>query len=165
MVVIDYVDGKQLFHKYSQATPPKILEEVSEALETLRKNDLVFGDLRSPNILLTDQHHVQLVGYDWCGKAGEGKYPADINTVDIKWPTGVVPGGFLQFEHDRGRFGDCHIGTNRVHLSTFNQSFVDYSLAEFTRIRQVQRSRSSSVRSSPKSRHFVLSSLSSEKAN
>jgi len=95
MVAMDYVDGKQLFRKYLQATPAKVLEEVSEALETLRKNDLVFGDLRSPNILVTGQHHVQLVDFDWCGEAGKGRYPADIDTVDIKWPNGVVPGGFL----------------------------------------------------------------------
>ena len=101
MVVMDYVDGEQLFHKYPLETPHKILEEVLDALGTLRKNDLVFGDLRSPNILITGQHHVQLVDFNWCGKAGEGKYPADINTVDIEWPNGVVPGGFLQFEHDK----------------------------------------------------------------
>jgi len=41
------------------------------------------------------------VDFDWCGSAGEGKYLADINLVDIEWPDGVVPDGFLQFEHDR----------------------------------------------------------------
>ena len=61
----------------------------------------MFGNLRSPNILVTNQHRVQLVDFDWCGSVGEGKYPADINLVDIEWPDGVVPGGFLQFEHDR----------------------------------------------------------------
>jgi len=64
---MDYVDGKQLFHKYPQATPPKVLEEVSEALETLRKSDLVFGDLRSPNIFITGQHQVQPVDLNWKG--------------------------------------------------------------------------------------------------
>jgi len=100
MVGVDYVGGKQFFHKYPQATPAKVLEEVSEALENLQKNDLVFGDLRSLNILVTGQHHVQLVDFNWCGEAGKGRYPADINTVYIEWPNGVVPGGFLQFEHD-----------------------------------------------------------------
>ena len=100
MVVIDYVDGEQLFHKYPVATPDKVMEEVSEALGTLHKNGLVFGDLRSPNILVTNQHHVQLINFEWCGKVGEGRYPADINLVDIGWPSGVVPGGFMHFEHD-----------------------------------------------------------------
>lgn len=100
MVVIYYVDGEQLFHKYPVATPDKVMEEVSEALGTLHENGLVFGDLRSPNILVTNQHHVQLINFEWCGKVGEGRYPADINLVDIGWPSGVVPGGFMQFEHD-----------------------------------------------------------------
>jgi serine/threonine protein kinase len=100
VVVMGYVDGKQLFHRFPYVTPSPILGKVSEALKILHANDLVFGDLRSPNILVTAQHQVQLVDFDWCGKVGEEKYPADINLVDIKWPEGVVPGGPLQFEHD-----------------------------------------------------------------
>ena len=65
---MDYVDVKQLFHEYPQATPPKVLEEVSEALETLRKNELVFDDLRSPNTFITGQHcGVRPVDLDWKG--------------------------------------------------------------------------------------------------
>jgi len=100
MVVMEHVDGEQLFHKYLEATPTQVLDEVSKALKTLHEKGFVFGDLRSPNILVTNQHHVQLVDFDWCGSAGEGKYPADMNLVDIEWPDGVVPGGFLQLEHD-----------------------------------------------------------------
>jgi len=101
MVVMGYVaDGKQLFHRYPQVTPHKVLEEILGALQSLHERGLVFGDLRSPNVLITDQHHVQLVDFDWCGKVWEGKYPADISLVGIEWPNGVVPGGFLRPEHD-----------------------------------------------------------------
>ena len=100
MVVMGYVDGKQLFHKYPQETPSIVLRKVSGALKVLHENDLVFGDLRSPNILVTAQHDVQLVDFDWCGTVGKGEYPADINLIDIEWPKGVVPGGPLQFIHD-----------------------------------------------------------------
>ena len=96
MVIMGYVDGKQLFQKYSD----KVLGEVSKALAILHSKDLVFGDLRSPNILVTNEDKVQLVDFDWCGKKGEGTYPVDINLVDIQWPEGVVPGGYLQVEHD-----------------------------------------------------------------
>ncbi|KAF9647213.1 hypothetical protein BDM02DRAFT_3129920 [Thelephora ganbajun] len=48
MVVMNYVNGKQSFHKYPYVTPH----------EVLHTNDLVFGDLRSPSILIVDQHHV-----------------------------------------------------------------------------------------------------------
>ena len=114
MVVMDYVDGEQLFHKYPVATLDKVLEEVSEVLKTLRENGLAFGDLRSPNILVTDQHHVQLADFDWCGKVGGGRYPADINLVDIEWPNGVVPCGFMQSLNTTRCFGDCHIGTKII---------------------------------------------------
>ena len=50
MVAMNYVDGKQLLHRHPLATPAKALEESSEALKVLHANDLVFGDLRSPNI-------------------------------------------------------------------------------------------------------------------
>ena len=72
MVVMDYADGEQFFHKFPQATPAKIFEEISEALKSLHEGGLVFSDLRSPNILVIDQHHDKLVDLDWCGKAGEG---------------------------------------------------------------------------------------------
>lgn len=104
MVVMDYVDGKQFFYRYPDATPPGVLDEVSKALRILHENKLVFGDLRSPNILVTDQHRVQLVDFDWCGKVGEGTYPEGINLVDIKWPESVVPGGPLMIEHDDEMF-------------------------------------------------------------
>jgi len=92
--------------KYHQATPSKVPEEVSEALETLRKNDLITG-----------QHHVQLVDFDWCREAGKRKYPAGINTVDIKWQDVVVPGGFPQFEHDDEMLRRPSWGTEAMHLS------------------------------------------------
>ena len=117
MVVMGYVDGKQLFHKYPDVTPGVVLDKISDALKTLHESHLVFGDLRSPNILVTDQGKVQLVDFDWCGKVGEGKYPADINREDIKWPEGVVPGGFLRFEHDDEMFRILKLGGSRTTFS------------------------------------------------
>ena len=95
MAIMGYVDGKQLFHRlfhrFLHETPSGVLSKVSEALKTPHANNLEFGDLRSPNILVTGQYDIQLVDFDWCGKVGEGKYPADINLVDIQWPEGVAP--------------------------------------------------------------------------
>ncbi|KAF9650815.1 hypothetical protein BDM02DRAFT_3092461, partial [Thelephora ganbajun] len=66
------------------ATPDEVLNKVSEVLKVLHANNLMFGDLRSPNILVTDQHHVRLVDFDWCGKPREGEHPASINLVGIE---------------------------------------------------------------------------------
>ena len=121
MVVMGYVDGRQLLHEYPLATPAEVLEKVSEALKILHANDLVFGDLRLPNILVTGQGDVQLVDFDWRGKVGEAEYPASINLVDIKWPMGMVPGGLLRLEHGCSR--DCSGGV-RVVFGRCSSNFV-----------------------------------------
>ena len=100
MVVTGNTEGFQtLSQLYSYTPPPDVLETISRALRILHENDLVFGYLRSDNVL-GHRYLTQLVGFDWCGKVGEGEYPADINKFPIKWPEGVVPRGHLQFEHD-----------------------------------------------------------------
>ena len=71
----DFAMVAMLFHKYFCATPRKVLDEVSRALSTLHDNGLVFSDLRSPNILITNQHCVRFMDLDWRGKVREGEYP------------------------------------------------------------------------------------------
>ena len=72
MAVMGYVDRKQLFHRFLYETPSGVLSKVSEALKILHENDLVFSNLRSPNILVTGQYDIQLVDFDWCGMVEEG---------------------------------------------------------------------------------------------
>ena len=105
MIVMDYIDGKQLRHWYPQGRKisTQALEQVKSAMNLLHANEFVFGDLRWPNILVTSikgEDRIQLVDFDWCGKVGVTEYPADINLVDIEWPKDVVPGGLMRFEHD-----------------------------------------------------------------
>ena len=40
-----------------------------------------------------------LIDFDWCGKAGEGRYPEEI-TQEINSPEGVGPGKIMAKEHD-----------------------------------------------------------------
>ncbi|KAF9650783.1 hypothetical protein BDM02DRAFT_1253535 [Thelephora ganbajun] len=54
ILVINYVDGEQLFRKNSYMTPGEVLNKVSGALEVLHANNLVLGDLRSPNVFITE---------------------------------------------------------------------------------------------------------------
>ena len=106
MVVTGYTGGMQtLSYLYSQGynTPPDSLPSISGALKILHANGLVFGYLGPQNILVS-RYLAQFVDFDWCGKVGEGEYPAGVNNVGIKWPEGVVPGGHLQFEHDNEMF-------------------------------------------------------------
>ena len=104
MVVMGYGDGMQAVSPqgFYQA-PSGSLDMATRALRILHHNGLVFGDLRPQNILISKNWSLtQLVGFELCGKVGEGEYPADIEHMGIEWPLaeGVVPGGRLQVEHD-----------------------------------------------------------------
>ena len=45
-----------------------IIELVRRAIALLHAENLVFGDLRTPNVLIDDG--VKLIDYDWCGVDG-----------------------------------------------------------------------------------------------
>ncbi|KAJ7688097.1 hypothetical protein B0H14DRAFT_3670718, partial [Mycena olivaceomarginata] len=44
------------------------------AIETLHGKDIVFGDLRPPNVIITNDRSVQLIDFDW----GATRYPTTI---------------------------------------------------------------------------------------
>ncbi|KAF5363522.1 hypothetical protein D9756_000153 [Leucocoprinus leucothites] len=96
MIVMDFVEGEPavgslLEHQF---------EKVKQAIQLLHSHNLVFGDLRSPNILTTGKK-VMIIDFDWCGKAGETRYPASLNTADeLGWPEGVEPDSVMLKEHD-----------------------------------------------------------------
>ena len=70
-------------------------------MNLLHKNDLVIRNLRGPNALTTSDGRVLLIGFDWCGKAGEARYPIDLNMApDMPWHPKAQPGGYIEREHD-----------------------------------------------------------------
>ncbi|KAI0254034.1 hypothetical protein BJV78DRAFT_1188082 [Lactifluus subvellereus] len=96
MVVMDFIDGKPPVDSLSN----RQVERVRQAIELLHSHDLVFGDLRPPSILVKDES-VTFVDFDWCGRAGEARYPANLNSdVGLGWPMGVGPGSVMLKEHD-----------------------------------------------------------------
>ena len=83
MVVMEYVDGKSLWQlrRDKIPIPPIVPKQVEAALHLLHENDIVFGDLRDPNILyVKSKDCVALVDFDRPGKHGEDRYPATFNT-------------------------------------------------------------------------------------
>jgi hypothetical protein len=78
IIVMDFVVGISPTRSLSEEQ----FGQVKEALEILHSADLVFGDLRSPNILITAEEKVMIIDFDWCKKAGEGRYPVSLN----HWP-------------------------------------------------------------------------------
>ncbi|KAI8996267.1 hypothetical protein BD414DRAFT_575629 [Trametes punicea] len=72
-----------------------------EAVALLHKRNLVFGDLRAPNVLLLRGGGLMLVDFDWCGREGAAKYPGDINEDGtIKWHADTKAGQLIKKEHD-----------------------------------------------------------------
>ena len=108
MIVMDYVEGITLSE--SLATPPflahqdAVIASIRTAVGLLHTNDLVFGDLRTPNILLDNDGQVKLIDYDWCGVHGVGQYPFIIGDA-IEWASGVGPLTTMHKEDDLHMLG------------------------------------------------------------
>ncbi|KAG8748626.1 hypothetical protein FRC10_000017 [Ceratobasidium sp. 414] len=108
-----YVSGKDLVHfldgcpENKRGTATKsIYADVDKALSLLYANDLVFGDLQPPNVLVVKRKMgtgAMLIDFDWCPKAQEGHYPLGLNDSMLNtWATGMERGGTMEKTHDRG---------------------------------------------------------------
>jgi hypothetical protein len=106
MVVMDRVDGKSIWQLQQEGTPlpafvPKMVED---ALRRLHEQDILFGDLRDPNILClaskgSGKGCLSLVDFDWPGKDGQDRYPAILNQNNF-WSDDVPPYGIMRKSHD-----------------------------------------------------------------
>ena len=79
-----------------------IYKDIKIAIDELHNNNIVFADLRPPNILirvLDGEHKATLVDFGWCGIDGVDIYPASINW-EQPWHNDVKPNGLLKKEHD-----------------------------------------------------------------
>ena len=105
MVVMDYIDGDTLAsakkgNNLDERKKQFVLSKVRHAIEVLHNQNLVFGDLRSPNVMITKTNEVKLIDFNWAGDGGQAKYPSMISS-DIKWAAGVEALGVIKMEHDR----------------------------------------------------------------
>lgn len=102
VVIMDFVKGADAYVLYSKAKfPNAIYGKVKKAISILHAESIVFGDLRLPNILITEKQTPMLVDFDWCGKHGIGRYPSSLNdSSSIGWHGGVVRNGIMYMEHD-----------------------------------------------------------------
>ena len=104
MVVMDYIDGDTLAFakkekRLDEKTTQSVRSEVQRAIELLHLSGLVFGDLRSPNVMITKANKVKLIDFNWAGEEGQAKYPSLISS-DIKWAAGVEALGVIKKDHD-----------------------------------------------------------------
>jgi len=103
MIVMEYVTGKTLT-EYLQSSPSQerldaVLKSVSKAIELLHAEGLVFGDLRTPNVLVGEDDSVKLIDFDWVGVDGEHRYPFIVGNA-IEWAEGVGPLAIMYKRHD-----------------------------------------------------------------
>ncbi|CUA71753.1 hypothetical protein RSOLAG22IIIB_09793 [Rhizoctonia solani] len=106
MIVMEYVNGVDLGRSDDLTLPLCVGENVERALSVLHGADIVFGDLRSPNVMLVKGADdkitgAKLIDFDWCAKHMKGRYPLDLNVNgNVTWADGVRPGELMKKEHD-----------------------------------------------------------------
>ena len=102
MVVMDRADGKSIWRLREDKIPvcAIVSKRVGDAVRFLHENNIVFGDLRDPNILYdASRDRVVLVDFDWAGKDGESRYPATLNPSNA-WAEEVSPYSIMRKAHD-----------------------------------------------------------------
>jgi hypothetical protein len=115
MVVMEQVDGRDSYSEFRHRDLPRtVLDDIKRALEKLHDAQLVYGDMRRPNIMVVktprsrdddgegeDEWRGLLIDFDWSGRVGVVKYPPTLNTCgEIKWAKGVEPATAIQPKHD-----------------------------------------------------------------
>ncbi|PCH39620.1 hypothetical protein WOLCODRAFT_141337 [Wolfiporia cocos MD-104 SS10] len=90
MVVMDRVHGEMAWDAEERGAllPHTVYEDVRAALDLLHQHDLVFGDLRTPNVMVVpgagglasdEGSRAMLIDFDWVGTHGITRYPAILN--------------------------------------------------------------------------------------
>ncbi|KAI5117971.1 hypothetical protein M0805_004905 [Coniferiporia weirii] len=99
MIVMDFVEEARPWEYYLSEDQ---VGQVGRAIDLLHSHDLVFGDLRRPNILITaGTQNVMIIDFNWCSRADEGRYPPSLNQdPEIYWAEGVGPYCIMRKQHD-----------------------------------------------------------------
>ena len=106
VVVMDFIEGCRVDDDKPHL-PEKVLEPLRGAIFALHDAGLVHGDLRGPNVIVSEGSggkHAMLLDFDWGGKEGDVFYPADIN-MQLTWHGDVKPGMLIHREHDMFMLG------------------------------------------------------------
>lgn len=132
MVVMEWVSEAEMQPGEKTAW----FKEVDNAIRLLHDHNLVFGDIRSPNIITVRNGArlgVRFIDFDWAGKVGTALWPPLLNKKDIKWPPGVKSGDFVTKLHDQAMLvilrdgfaeGESHPCCNRRHLLKLRASLA-----------------------------------------
>lgn len=101
MVVMDKVEGKTV-HDLDESEirkEKKFCASLRKAVRLLHESNLVHGDLRGPNIMVS-KGEAQVIDFDWAGPSGQAKYPVCMSNMPGLWDPDVAPGGVMFKKHD-----------------------------------------------------------------
>ena len=76
MVVMEYLSGWVMLGEKSRKEQLKYKEKVKEALRIIHDRGFVHGDIRWPNILVSEDN-VKIIDFDQCGQEGVKRYPRE----------------------------------------------------------------------------------------
>ena len=76
MVVMEYLSGWVMLGKKPHQERLKYREKLKEALRVIHDRDLVHGDVRCPNILVSEDD-IKFIDFDHCGTEGVMRYPQE----------------------------------------------------------------------------------------
>uniref|UniRef100_A0A0W0G6G0 Protein kinase domain-containing protein n=1 Tax=Moniliophthora roreri TaxID=221103 RepID=A0A0W0G6G0_MONRR len=114
LVVMDYVEGKTLHALYDkEALPNDVRKAVRKALNELAKGKFIFGDLRTPNIMLTNgdesvEKRLHFIDFDWACREGDGvRYPFHLSRA-IWEPSGASEYQFIERKHQESMFNSLN---------------------------------------------------------
>jgi len=77
MVVMEYLSGWVMLQEKPCKERQIYKERLKEALRIIHGCNLVHGDVRCPNILVSEDGNVKFIDFDHCGVDGEDVYPRE----------------------------------------------------------------------------------------
>jgi len=106
MVVMEYLDSSIELSELKGNVRASCKASATAAVAHLHAGGFVHGDIRDTNTMVQkwdngdDVRNVKLVDFDWAGKEGETRYPANVNYREIPRPLDAKDGMHIKKSHD-----------------------------------------------------------------
>ena len=107
--------------------PYDVYQDIHDAIKLLHSNEPVFGDLRTPNIVVVPNGSGSdtrcrsvLIDFDWVGTHGIGRYPASLDTGLVDWMSGIKRYGIMDKAHDIAMLNKFKYQLNAILFSYCN---------------------------------------------
>jgi tRNA A-37 threonylcarbamoyl transferase component Bud32 len=108
MVVMDRVHGELAWDLVRRRPiPHDVYKDIHDAIMMLHSDNLVFGDLRTPNIMVVPDGsgldtpcRGVLLDFDWVGTHGIGRYPDSLDDGLVDWASGIKRYAIMDKAHD-----------------------------------------------------------------